>query len=88
MQSSGDTRRGAQPGNLRIRRGRRTSQEITVRRVEIQRPRRPGVLYLIGGFLALMLSLEAYVIPEMILTVVVTTILMASLPERYRRPLW
>ena len=41
-----------------------------------------------GGFLALMLSLEAYVIPEMILTVVVTTILMASLPERYRRPLW
>lgn len=41
-----------------------------------------------GGFLALMLSLEAYVIPEMILTVAVTTILMASLPERYRRPLW
>jgi LytS/YehU family sensor histidine kinase len=41
-----------------------------------------------GGFLALMLSLEAYVIPEMILTVVVTTILMASLPERYRLPLW
>lgn len=55
MQSSGDTRRGAQPGNLRIRRGRRTSQEITIRRVEIQRPRRPGVLYLIGGFLALIL---------------------------------
>ena len=53
MQSSGDTRRGAQPGNLRIRRGRRTSQEITIRRVEIRRPRRPGVLLLIGGFVLL-----------------------------------
>lgn len=41
-----------------------------------------------GGFMALMLTLQAYVVPEMTLTVVVTTILMASLPERFRRPLW
>lgn len=56
MQSSGDTRRGAQPGNLRVRRSRRTSQEITIRRVEIRRPRRPGVLLLIAGFLFLILA--------------------------------
>jgi LytS/YehU family sensor histidine kinase len=32
--------------------------------------------------------LEASVIPEMIFTTTVTTIIMAALPERYRRPLW
>jgi hypothetical protein len=41
-----------------------------------------------GGFLALLGALEAGVIPESILTTVVTTIIMAALPERYRRPLW
>jgi hypothetical protein len=41
-----------------------------------------------GGFLALLGALEAGVIPEAILTTVVTTIIMGALPERYRRPLW
>lgn len=41
-----------------------------------------------GGFLAFLLTLETGVIPEMIFTSVVTTIIMASLPERFRRPLW
>ncbi len=53
MQSSGDARRGSQPGNLRIHRGRRTSQEITIRRPVVRRPRRPGVLLLLAGFLLL-----------------------------------
>jgi len=41
-----------------------------------------------GGFVALLGVLEASVIPEAIFTTVVTTIVMAALPERYRRPLW
>jgi hypothetical protein len=41
-----------------------------------------------GGFVALLGALEAGVIPEAIFTTVVTTIIMAALPERYRRPLW
>lgn len=41
-----------------------------------------------GGFFALLGALEAGVIPEATLTTVVTTIIMAALPERYRRPLW
>lgn len=41
-----------------------------------------------GGFLALLATLEAGVIPEALLTTVVTTIIMAALPERFRRPLW
>jgi LytS/YehU family sensor histidine kinase len=41
-----------------------------------------------GGFFALLGVLEAGALPEAILTTVVTTIIMAALPERYRRPLW
>ena len=41
-----------------------------------------------GTFFPLLTALEAGVIPEMILTTTVTTIIMAALPERYRRPLW
>jgi hypothetical protein len=41
-----------------------------------------------GGFFALLGALETGVIPESILTTAVTTIIMAALPERYRRPLW
>jgi len=41
-----------------------------------------------GGFLALLGALEGGALPEAILTTVVTTIIMAALPERYRRPLW
>jgi len=41
-----------------------------------------------GTFFALLGLLEAGVIPEMIFTTTVTTIIMAALPERYRRPLW
>jgi hypothetical protein len=41
-----------------------------------------------GGFFALLGALESGALPESILTTVVTTIIMAALPERYRRPLW
>lgn len=41
-----------------------------------------------GGFFAFMTYLQAYAFPEMMLTTVVTTIIMAALPERFRRPLW
>jgi hypothetical protein len=41
-----------------------------------------------GGFLALLGALEAGAAPEMIFTTIVTTVIMAALPERYRRPLW
>lgn len=41
-----------------------------------------------GGFFALLAALEAGAIPETIFTTVVTTAIMAALPERYRRPLW
>jgi hypothetical protein len=41
-----------------------------------------------GGFIALLGALEAGAMPEAIMTTVVTTIIMAALPERYRRPLW
>jgi hypothetical protein len=41
-----------------------------------------------GGFFALLAYLEAFVIPEALLTTAVTTIIMAALPERFRRPLW
>jgi len=41
-----------------------------------------------GTFFAFLGTLEASVIPEMIFTTTVTTIIMAALPERYRRPLW
>ncbi len=41
-----------------------------------------------GTFFSFLGVLEASVIPEMIFTTTVTTIIMAALPERYRRPLW
>jgi LytS/YehU family sensor histidine kinase len=41
-----------------------------------------------GGFIALLGALEAGAAPEMVFTTVVTTVIMAALPERYRRPLW
>ena len=41
-----------------------------------------------GGFVAFLGALEAGAAPEAIITTIVTTILMAALPERYRRPLW
>lgn len=41
-----------------------------------------------GKFFAFLAALEAGAVPEMVLTTVVTTIIMAALPERYRRPLW
>lgn len=41
-----------------------------------------------GTFVPLLIALESGVIPELIFTTVVTTIIMAALPERYRRPLW
>jgi hypothetical protein len=41
-----------------------------------------------GGFIALLGALEVGALPEAIITTVVTTIIMAALPERYRRPLW
>ena len=41
-----------------------------------------------GGFFGFLGALEAGAVPEMVLTTVVTTIIMAALPERYRRPLW
>jgi hypothetical protein len=41
-----------------------------------------------GGFFSLLAALESGALPESILTTVVTTIIMAALPERYRRPLW
>jgi len=41
-----------------------------------------------GSFLAFLGTVEAGAVPEMILTTTVTTIIMAALPERFRRPLW
>lgn len=41
-----------------------------------------------GGFLGFLAALEAGAAPEAIITTIVTTIIMAALPERYRRPLW
>jgi hypothetical protein len=39
-----------------------------------------------GGFLAILGVLEVGVIPELIFTTVVTTVIMAALPERFKRP--
>ena len=41
-----------------------------------------------GSFLAFLGTIEAGAMPEMLLTTVVTTIIMAALPERFRHPLW
>ena len=41
-----------------------------------------------GGFLAFLGTLETGVLPELALATIVTTIIMAALPERFRRPVW
>jgi hypothetical protein len=41
-----------------------------------------------GGFLTFLVALEAGAAPETIITTIVTTIIMAALPLRYKRPLW
>lgn len=41
-----------------------------------------------GGFFGFLGALEVGALPEALLTSVVTTIIMAALPEKYRRPLW
>ncbi len=41
-----------------------------------------------GGFFGFLGALEVGALPEALLTTVVTTIIMAALPEKYRRPLW
>jgi len=41
-----------------------------------------------GTFFGFLGVLEVTVLPEMIFTTTVTTIIMAALPERFRRPLW
>lgn len=41
-----------------------------------------------GSFFAFLGALEVGALPETLLTTVVTTIIMAALPERIRRPLW
>jgi hypothetical protein len=41
-----------------------------------------------SSFVPLLLTLWASVIPESIFTTVVTTLVMALLPERFKRPLW
>ncbi|MGH7536044.1 MAG: hypothetical protein ACREMG_10690, partial [Gemmatimonadales bacterium] len=41
-----------------------------------------------GGFVGFLTTLEGGALPEMVFTTVVTTVIMAALPERYRRPLW
>lgn len=41
-----------------------------------------------GQFFTFLGALEVGAMPEMVLTTVVTTIIMAALPERIRRPLW
>jgi len=53
VHSGGIQQRGDQIGNVRVRRGRRRSQVIQVQRLRIVRPKHPGVLVLIVGFLAL-----------------------------------
>ncbi len=53
MHSGGQRRQGSVIGNLRVRRGRRRQQVVQVERPEIRKPRRPGVSFLIIGFLVL-----------------------------------
>jgi len=53
VQSGGQQRQGAQIGNLRVRRGRRQQQVVDVERPPIRRPRRPGLLVVLAGFLVL-----------------------------------
>jgi len=42
----------------------------------------------LGNFWAFLGTMEVGAFPELMLTTVVTTIIMAALPERFRRPLW
>ena len=53
MQSGGEQRRGAQIGNVRVRRGRRQRQVVAVEQPRIRRPRRPGLSILFIGLIAL-----------------------------------
>jgi len=53
VHSGGIRKRGGQIGNLRVRSGRRRSQTIEVRPLRIARPRQPGVMVLLLGFVAL-----------------------------------
>lgn len=41
-----------------------------------------------GGFFSLLGVIELGAVPEALITTVITTIVMAALPEKYRRPLW
>jgi hypothetical protein len=41
-----------------------------------------------GGFFGLLVFLWGAVIPEMVLTMVITTIVHAAVPARLRRPNW
>lgn len=41
-----------------------------------------------GGFFAMLGAIEVGAIPEAIFTTIVTTVIMAALPEKFRRPLW
>jgi LytS/YehU family sensor histidine kinase len=41
-----------------------------------------------GGFFGFLGALEVGALPEVLISTVVTTIIMAALPEKYRRPLW
>lgn len=41
-----------------------------------------------GNFLAFLVAIELGGLPEIALTTIVTTIIMAALPERFKRPLW
>jgi len=53
VQSSGEQRRGAQIGNVRVRRGRRQRQVVEVERPPIRKPRRPGLSLLFIGLVGL-----------------------------------
>jgi trk system potassium uptake protein len=55
VQSGGVHRRGSRLGDVRVRRGRRQSEVIDVKRIGGPRPRRPFVVLLIVGFAALIL---------------------------------
>ena len=41
-----------------------------------------------GGFFAMLGAIEVGALPEAVFTTIVTTVIMAALPEKFRRPLW
>lgn len=41
-----------------------------------------------GGYFTLLAAIAVGAIPEVIFTTLVTTVIMAALPEKFRRPLW